>query len=88
MAIAESKVTAQGQISVPAEIRKRLGIGPGSVIVWEEEGDRIVVKRAAKYTSEDIRRRLFPNGLPKRVSIKQMKEAIGQGIAERYARSK
>lgn len=88
MAIAESKVTAQGQISVPAEIRKRLGIGPGSVIVWEEEGDRIVVKRAVKYTSEDIRRRLFPNGLPKRVSIKHMKEAIGQGIAERYARSK
>ena len=88
MAIAESKVTAQGQISVPAEIRKRLGIGPGSVIVWEEEGDRIVVKRAVKYTSEDIRRRLFPNGPPKRASIKQMKEAIGQGIAERYARSK
>ena len=88
MAIAQSKVTAQGQISVPAEIRKRLGIGPGSVIEWEEDGDKIVVKRAGKYTSEDIRRRLFPNGPPKQVSIKQMKEAIGRGIAERYARSK
>ena len=88
MAIAQSKVTAQGQISVPAEIRKRLGIGPGSVIEWEEEGDKIVVKRAGKYTSEDIRRRLFPNGPPKQVSITQMKEAIGRGIAERYARSK
>jgi AbrB family looped-hinge helix DNA binding protein len=88
MAIAQSKVTAQGQISVPAEIRKRLGIGPGSVIEWEEEGEKIIVKRAGKYTSEDIRRVLFPNGPPKRVSIKQMKEAIGRGIAERYARSK
>jgi antitoxin PrlF len=88
MAIAQSKVTAQGQISVPVEIRKRLGIGPGSVIEWEEDGDKIVVKRAGKYTSEDIRRRLFPNGPPKQVSIKQMKEAIGRGIAERYARSK
>jgi antitoxin PrlF len=88
MAIAQSKVTAQGQISVPAEIRKRLGIGPGSVIEWEEEGEKIVVRRAGKYTSEDIRRRLFPNGPPKPVSIKQMKEAIGRGIAERYARSK
>jgi bifunctional DNA-binding transcriptional regulator/antitoxin component of YhaV-PrlF toxin-antitoxin module len=26
MAIAQSKITAQGQISVPAEIRKRLGM--------------------------------------------------------------
>ena len=28
MAMAHSKVTAQGQISVPAEIRKKLGVGP------------------------------------------------------------
>ena len=35
MPIARSKPTAQGQISVPAEIRKKLGAGPGSVL----EGD-------------------------------------------------
>jgi AbrB family looped-hinge helix DNA binding protein len=32
--IAESRVTAQGQISIPAEVRRRLGVGPGSVIEW------------------------------------------------------
>jgi len=32
MAIAHSKVAAQGQSSVPAEIRRKLGIGPGSVL--------------------------------------------------------
>ena len=88
MAIAQSKVTSQGQISVPAEVRKRLGIGPGSIIEWNEEGDQIVVRRKGKYTFEDIRKALFPDGPPKRVSIKKMKEAIGQGIAERYARSR
>lgn len=31
MPIARSKVTAQGQISVPAEVRRKLGVGPGSV---------------------------------------------------------
>ena len=71
---------------MPAEIRKRLGIGPGSVIEWEEEGEKIVVKRAGKYTSEDIRRRLFPNGPPKRASIKQMKEGIEQYIQEKHGR--
>jgi AbrB family looped-hinge helix DNA binding protein len=86
MALAQSKVTAQGQISVPAEIRKRLGIGPGSVIEWNEEGEKIVVRRKGKYTSEDIRKVLFPDGPPKPVSIKQMKEAIGEYIIEKHAR--
>jgi antitoxin PrlF len=88
MALAQSKVTAQGQISVPAEVRKRLGIEPGSVIEWVEDGDNIVVRRAGKYSSQDIRKVLFPDGPPKRLSIKKMKEAIGQGIAEHYARSR
>ena len=38
MALAQSKVTAQGQISVPLEVRRRLGIGPGSILEWDEEG--------------------------------------------------
>jgi antitoxin PrlF len=88
MPLAHSKVTAQGQISVPADIRKKLGIGPGSVIEWDQDGDNIVVRRSGKYSSEDIRRVLFPDGPPKRVSIKDMKEAIGRGITERYARSR
>src|SRR5690349_5426920 len=37
MALAYSKITAQGQISVPAEVRRKLGLGPGSVLEWEEE---------------------------------------------------
>ncbi len=86
MALAQSKVTAQGQISVPASIRKKLGIGPGSVIEWDEEGEKIVVRRAAKYSSADIRKALFPDGPPKRASIKDMKEGIRRYIREKHAR--
>jgi antitoxin PrlF len=86
MAIAHSKVTAQGQISVPAKVRSRLGIGPGSILEWDEDGGKILVRRAGKYSSADIRRILFPDGPPKRASIKEMKEAIGRGINEKYAR--
>jgi AbrB family looped-hinge helix DNA binding protein len=60
MAIAQSKLTAQGQISVPAEVRKRLGVGPGSVLEWEEQDDKIVVRRAGRYTSEDVHKALYP----------------------------
>ena len=41
MAIAQSKLTAQGQISVPAEIRKKLGLGPGSVLEWDERSGEV-----------------------------------------------
>ena len=60
MALAQSKVTAQGQISVPVEVRRKLGIGPGSVLEWEEEGNAVVVRKAGRHTSEDIHRAIFP----------------------------
>ena len=55
-AIAYSKLTAQGQISVSTEIQRRLGIRPGSLLEWEQEGEKIVVRRAGRYSSEDVHR--------------------------------
>ena len=45
MGVIHSKVTAQGQISVPAEVRRQLGIGPGSVLVWEQREGAFVGRR-------------------------------------------
>ena len=88
MALAESRITSQGQISVPAEIRRRLGVGPGSVLKWEEEDGRIVAKPAKKYTSLDIHRVLFPDGPPKRVSIEEMDEGIREYMRKKHVRSR
>ena len=60
MSIAKSKLTAQGQISVPADVRKKLGVGPRSVLERDEQGDQVIVRRAGRYTSEEIHRALFP----------------------------
>jgi len=86
MPIAQSKITSQGQVSVPAAIRRKLGVGPGSVLEWEEEGDKIVVRRSGRFTSEDIRRAVFPEGPPKRRSLKELKEGIAEYVREKYAR--
>jgi AbrB family looped-hinge helix DNA binding protein len=45
MALAQSKLTSQGQVSVPAEVRRKLDIGPGSVLERDDDGDRIVSAR-------------------------------------------
>jgi len=86
MAIARSKVTAQGQISVPADVRRKLGIGPGSVLEWDEDGDTIVVRRVGLYTSKDIHRALFGNRVPEKRTVEELKDGIRRYIRARYAR--
>ncbi len=86
MAIAQSKITSQGQISVPADVRRKLGVGPGSVLEWEEEAGKIVVRRAGKYSFEDIHRALFSNKKPKPHTLEELKEAIPKYIREKYGR--
>lgn len=86
MTIAHSKVTAQGQISIPAAVRRKLGIGPGSVLEWHQAGDEILVRRAGRYTSMDLHRALFPNGPPKTRTIDEMKAGIGRYMRKRHAR--
>jgi antitoxin PrlF len=86
MAIARSKITAQGQISVPAEVRRKLGLRPGSILEWHEEGEKILVSRAGRYTSEDIHRALFPKRPPKRHTIEEMNAGIRRYVKARRAR--
>jgi AbrB family looped-hinge helix DNA binding protein len=85
MAIAYSKLTAQGQISIPTEVRRRLGIGPGSILEWEEEGEKIVVRRAGRYSSEDLHRALFDE-TPEPRTLDELKEGVRQYIKTRHAR--
>jgi AbrB family looped-hinge helix DNA binding protein len=85
MAIAQSKLTAQGQISVPAAVRRRLGVGPGSVLEWQEEGEKIVVRRVGQFSSEDLHRALFTTP-PRRRTIRQLKEGVETYIRRRHAR--
>jgi antitoxin PrlF len=85
MAIAHSKLTAQGQISVPAEIRRRLGIGPGSVLEWEEGGEGIVVRRAGRFSSEEVHRALFAEAPPPR-TLEELKEGVRRNVRSRHAR--
>lgn len=86
MTLAHSKVTGQGQISVPAEIRRKLGIGPGSILEWEEEGGKVVVRRASRFSSEDIHQALFGARKPQTKSVDDLKDGIRLYARKRYAR--
>jgi len=63
MTLAQSKVTAQGQISVPLNVR-----------------------RAGRFTSEEIHQALFARKPVLSRSVAEMKEGVRQYARKRYAR--
>ena len=86
MALARSRVTSQGQISVPKPVRDKLGIAPGAILEWVEDHDNILVRKAGIYSSADIRRMLFPGKKPRPHSLAELKEGIRQYIRKKHAR--
>lgn len=86
MSIARSRLTSQGQVSVPAEVRRRLGVDAGSLLEWDQDGDQIVVRRAGRYTSEEIHRTLFPEGIPTPRTLEELKSGIRHYISRKHAR--
>ena len=86
MAIAQSKVTSQGQISIPAEVRRKLGIGPGSVLEWEEEEGKVVVRRVGRFSSEELHAAVFPDRAPKTRTLAELRAGIRRHAKAKHAR--
>jgi AbrB family looped-hinge helix DNA binding protein len=86
MSIARSNITAQGQVSVPAEVRRKLGVAPGSVLRWDEEGENIVVRRSGRYSSEDVHRALFPERPPRPRTLTEIEAGARRYVEARHAR--
>lgn len=46
-----STISSKGQVTVPQEIRKRLGLAPGDRVDFVIEGDRTVIRPARSETN-------------------------------------
>ena len=84
----QTKLTSQGQVSVPAAVRSFLHLMPGSVLVWSQDGDRIVVERAKRHSTAEVHQALFadppPAGAPAK-SLAELKQGIRQRMQRRHA---
>ena len=88
MVIGSSKLSAEGLIDIPEEVRQKLGVGPGSVLEWEEDGDRVVVRKKKPTTFEDIHRAAFPEGPPEPRTLEELKEGPALYVREQHARGR
>lgn len=41
------RITAKAQTTIPRAVRIALGLAPGDEVVWEIEGDHVILSRAA-----------------------------------------
>jgi antitoxin PrlF len=81
----QTKLTSQGQVSVPAAVRSFLHLIPGSVLVWTQEGDRIVVERARRHSTAEVHQVLFPEPPPGGAAARTLAE-LKQGVRLRMQR--
>jgi antitoxin PrlF len=84
MSLAHSRLTAQGQISVPAQVRRKLGLGPGSVLEWDVVGEQVIVRRVGRNSSADIHASIFARP-PRARSLREMKEGVQRLMKKRHA---
>ena len=89
----QTKLTSQGQVSVPAAVRSFVHLIPGSVRVWSQEGDRIFVERAKRHSTAEVHRALFadradgPSTSEAPRTPKELKHGIRQRLQRRHARA-
>jgi AbrB family looped-hinge helix DNA binding protein len=46
------RVTTKGQVTIPKEVRDKLGIAPGDEVGFREEGDVFILEKAAEPGAE------------------------------------
>lgn len=74
----ETTLTRKGQVTIPAEVRKALGLKPHDKVAFELEGDVAKIKRA----TSKIRRwygAVTPTARPE--DFRKMREEFEEGVA-------
>lgn len=78
-------ITSQGQISIPAKIRRELGLGKHKKALIKREGNKMIVEPAGDFLdlAGSFRHKAI-KGKSMADIIKMEKEAVGEAIAQDY----
>jgi AbrB family looped-hinge helix DNA binding protein len=75
----EGRITSGGRITIPSEVRRLLGVGPGDRLVFETAGESITVRASKPPVSFEEYRGIIPE-LPRgrRNVLRYMRELRGR----------
>jgi AbrB family looped-hinge helix DNA binding protein len=75
-----SVITRKGQVTLPAEIRRSLGLNQGDKVAFRLEDDRVVLVRSASVTQAT--KGVFKRYVDKPRSAEELRDAAEQAIAD------
>lgn len=80
---ATSRVTRQNQVSVPAAVRRRFGIHPGSVLEWHDDDGELHI-RTRTHTLDELRAELTRMARSRRHTLREFDAAKTEVVRERH----
>lgn len=82
------KVTSVGQVTLPKEVRKKLGIGNKDYIIFQRVGDTYFVRKveAEGYLLEKIRKKVKKSGITREKLDEVMKEVRKEVWSKTYGK--
>ena len=83
--MASATVTSKGQITIPKDVRERLGLEAGDRVVFVVQSDRDVVLKPAKTDVRELHGMLYRKSRRSR-SLEEMDEGIVRSLVEKHAR--
>jgi len=69
-----AKITLRGQITIPVEIRKKLGVKDGDKVVFIEDNGRIVMENSVRIALKDVQDAF--KGEAKRAGLKNEQDVV------------
>lgn len=75
-------ITSQGQISIPAKLRKKFRLDKRGKVIISEESDKLILEPVEDFLS--LKGSLKSNKKP--LSNKELDEIVAKAVAEEYAK--
>jgi AbrB family looped-hinge helix DNA binding protein len=87
-----AKVTTSGQITIPVQIRRKLGIKEGDKVMFVEDGNRVILFNSSLIALEKLQSAMEGEaekaGISDEVDVAELcKDVRKELYAERYARN-
>jgi antitoxin PrlF len=83
--MSSATVTSKGQITIPKDVRERLGLAAGDRVVFVVQSDRDVVLKPAKTDVRELHGMLYRKGR-RAHSVEEMDEGIALALADKHGR--
>lgn len=74
-----STITQKGQATIPVHIRKKLRVGSGQKVIFEERGDEVIVKAVPDFLGL-----MGSLKTSKKYDKQKVEKAVGKYLAKQY----